>query len=334
MAFLLFGYSLFGQNLIPNSGFENFDECPSGMRQLNKATYWRAASAGTPELFHECGYTAPISPFEGEGMVGVIFHAAYSKTSVEYIQVALRDSLEKGQNYCLTYQIRLSQESPIAINKIGAYFSTRPLYSPRWEKFIKNPQALNNDVVSNQTEWKSVKTSFKAAGGERYMTLGSFTEKHFMKEEVVGDNMHNWMSYYYLDNVELYPSDAACKTIQKEALPSKAANVKWKHIVYFDKDKTSPTDMELNRLTEFVLQLPKPFLYLVRVKGHTDVDASLEYNLQLSKERAEAIKELIIQKELLNVYTSWAGETQTINANLDDEQKAMNRRVEIEIIRE
>ncbi len=334
MAFLLSIHLAFTQNLIPNSGFEEVEECPTGLRQFNKVSYWNAATAGTPEFFHTCGYTGPISAYAGDGMAGVIFHAAYARISAEYIQVALKDSLEKGKSYCLSYYIRLDELSPIAINKIGAYFSREALHSSRWQKFFKPAQAVHEEVIDNKNEWKKVESSFIAKGGEKYITLGSFFEKHYLKEKVVGENMQDWMSYYYLDNVELYPSEEACNKIQREALTSSEENTKWKHTVYFDKDKAEPNEGEMERLIDFLSQLPSPFFYPIRVEGHTDIDASFEYNLQLSKRRAERVKETILERSPMNVYTSWSGEEKTVNDNLNQEEKAKNRRVEIEIIRE
>ncbi|MDB9964569.1 hypothetical protein OAD50_05815 [Vicingaceae bacterium] len=92
MAFFLLISFCKAQNLNPNPGFEEVHVCPTGLRQLELAKHWFGANAGTPELFHNCGLKASISPKSGDGMAGVIFLSEIG-SSLEYLQVELIDTL-------------------------------------------------------------------------------------------------------------------------------------------------------------------------------------------------------------------------------------------------
>lgn len=66
------------------------------------------------------------------------------------------------------------------------------------------------------------------------------------------------------------------------------------------------------------------------VEGHTDSDGNDEYNLKLSKERADAVKKALTQMGVTEsrLSTKGMGETKPLAENTTPEGKAMNRRVE------
>ena len=69
----------------------------------------------------------------------------------------------------------------------------------------------------------------------------------------------------------------------------------------------------------------------VRIIGHTDSDGDDKLNLDLSKRRAEAVKNVLINEFGINesrMDTDGKGETQPVDKNLTPEGKANNRRVE------
>lgn len=72
---------------------------------------------------------------------------------------------------------------------------------------------------------------------------------------------------------------------------------------------------------------------IVDVIGHTDSDGSEEYNLNLSRERAVAVANLIASYgvDSRRFFVDGRGENSPIASNSTDAGKAANRRVEIEI---
>jgi OOP family OmpA-OmpF porin len=72
----------------------------------------------------------------------------------------------------------------------------------------------------------------------------------------------------------------------------------------------------------------------VRIEGYTDERASEAYNLELSRERAESVKRILvgfgIASSRLDVVG--LGEAQPIASNDSAEGRALNRRVELKVI--
>ncbi|WP_339837320.1 OmpA family protein [uncultured Maribacter sp.] len=72
----------------------------------------------------------------------------------------------------------------------------------------------------------------------------------------------------------------------------------------------------------------------VLVEGHTDSAGADEYNLNLSKQRAESVTNYLISKGIASnrFDTKWYGETQPVGDNTTTDGKAKNRRVELAIV--
>ncbi len=68
------------------------------------------------------------------------------------------------------------------------------------------------------------------------------------------------------------------------------------------------------------------------IKGHTDSDGSEQYNLDLSYQRAEAVKRYVLSRHNLNsrdLFVVGYGENMPLAANDSARHKQMNRRVEV-----
>ena len=72
----------------------------------------------------------------------------------------------------------------------------------------------------------------------------------------------------------------------------------------------------------------------IEVVGHTDSVGNDQYNLELSQDRADAVKKYLITKGVPteSITTLGLGETQPISDNNTSEGRAKNRRVEFKII--
>jgi OOP family OmpA-OmpF porin len=78
-----------------------------------------------------------------------------------------------------------------------------------------------------------------------------------------------------------------------------------------------------------------PELEHVRVAGHTDSTASPDHNMKLSDERAASVKQYLVDHGIAaeRLASKGYGETRPIADNNTDEGRALNRRVEIHILR-
>ena len=88
---------------------------------------------------------------------------------------------------------------------------------------------------------------------------------------------------------------------------------------------------ELNQLGKFLQANPKTF---VAVQGFTDNRGTPEYNMKLSRERAEAVTDYLMKNFKLDsgrVATMWYGEANPVASNDSAENRWKNRRVEIAV---
>jgi len=69
----------------------------------------------------------------------------------------------------------------------------------------------------------------------------------------------------------------------------------------------------------------------LQIIGHTDQDGSIDYNVELSKNRAEEVKQYFINNGISEskIYISFLGESDLIHNTLDEKSKQQNRRVTI-----
>ncbi|WP_445382143.1 OmpA family protein [Robiginitalea sp. IMCC43444] len=104
--------------------------------------------------------------------------------------------------------------------------------------------------------------------------------------------------------------------------------------VYFDTNKSDikgASTETLGRLANIFREYPKT---VILVEGHTDSSGSDEYNMDLSRRRAQSVADYLIAQGLdADRFTvKWYGETQPKADNATAEGKAQNRRVELGII--
>ena len=106
--------------------------------------------------------------------------------------------------------------------------------------------------------------------------------------------------------------------------------------IYFDVDEASLRDEEREKLDKAFKVLPKNERYEIVLVGNTDRDGSLDYNLELSRRRAETVKRKLIDyykfKDKITVY--YYGETKSIHSgDYTDELKQADRRVDVKLIK-
>jgi outer membrane protein OmpA-like peptidoglycan-associated protein len=90
---------------------------------------------------------------------------------------------------------------------------------------------------------------------------------------------------------------------------------------------------DLDKLADFLLDNPD---FKLKISGHTDSDGGYDFNMDLSKDRANSIAEYIVYFGKISsarIETFGYGSTQPIVKEETEEDKALNRRVEFELYR-
>jgi len=101
--------------------------------------------------------------------------------------------------------------------------------------------------------------------------------------------------------------------------------------VNFDFDKATLRQEDIAIINRDVASLDKWGNVNIEVVGHTDSRGSDEYNLNLSQQRAEAVRTYLISKGIAEdrLSAKGYGESQPIAGNATDEDRFKNRRVEL-----
>ncbi len=104
--------------------------------------------------------------------------------------------------------------------------------------------------------------------------------------------------------------------------------------IYFDYDKSNlKTEYEAYLLS--VIKMVKSHSDIrIKIIGHTDADGSNQYNLELSKKRAESIIQFLEKNGLPRdrVVIDFKGEKQPVDSNKTEEGKRKNRRVDFDFV--
>jgi len=105
--------------------------------------------------------------------------------------------------------------------------------------------------------------------------------------------------------------------------------------IYFDSDSARLRPESEGALGEILALLKiQPGLRLL-VEGHTDSTNSEAYNLKLSAERAQAVREWLVAREIaaVRLEPKGLGESRPVADNTTPQGRALNRRVEIVILK-
>ena len=99
----------------------------------------------------------------------------------------------------------------------------------------------------------------------------------------------------------------------------------------FEFDQAEISSQNLVQLNHLAAQLHKYKLNKVRIVGHTDNIGHPDYNLALSKKRAESVAQVFMQNHFSaeNMQVIGRGSSQPLNTVDSDEARAENRRVTV-----
>lgn len=240
--YLIAGFSIgYSQNLIPNPSFEDTSACPTGFSQVcitgaygddqvrNCCPPWMRTTCASPDYYNQCNTNSHVFynvgvpnnslGFQvartGQGYMGVItFDSSFSDYK-EYISAPLDAPLEANKQYYAEMFVSLSDGSEFASDKIGMCFTyglpVPPV--PGIEAYLLNnrPQIANRsgNIISDTLNWFKISGTFRARGGENYVTIGNFNPDSTtltVSTGIVRISSGTYSgSYYYIEDVALIP---------------------------------------------------------------------------------------------------------------------------------
>ena len=135
--------------------------------------------------------------------------------------------------------------------------------------------------------------------------------------------------YYALGPLYYTKAETSVETMAEKKIKGiKVGNINFD----YDKFDLKPQEKdELNELGKFLQSYPQAF---VAVQGFCDNRGTPEYNMKLSRERAEAVAAYLVKNFKLDsgrVAAMWYGEGNPVASNDTPEGRAKNRRVEVAV---
>lgn len=204
-----------GQNLVKNPGFEEKSGCPVRSGQIYLANEWFSPNNGSPDYFNDCSPSLEYGtefnkkggrlPHSGHGYAGLQFYNMNRNEYYEYLETGLDSALTEGALYCIKAWVSLGNV-PYAFNEFGAVVSVEELKTVQPVK-LKIPHTVlgNGHYLTDKGKWMCIQGIYKARGGERFITVGQFSEEDGywnLQTRSSTDSIFK-SSYYFIDDVTL-----------------------------------------------------------------------------------------------------------------------------------
>lgn len=105
--------------------------------------------------------------------------------------------------------------------------------------------------------------------------------------------------------------------------------------IHFEYDKAIIKPSSFKTIQEIATMLTENPKIHLSIEGHTDNTGASDYNLKLSSNRAEAVRIALVKMEINTdrLTAKGFGESQPINPNKTEAERALNRRVEFVLIK-
>jgi outer membrane protein OmpA-like peptidoglycan-associated protein len=128
--------------------------------------------------------------------------------------------------------------------------------------------------------------------------------------------------------------DGRVRAKEISLVPLKAGNKISLSNIYFQQNEAALTDFARLMLVELTHVLEQQKNLVIEIGAFTDDIGSNDYNLELSKKRAQAVKLYLVEKGAApeQLQTKGYGEATPIVPNTNEANRALNRRVEFKII--
>lgn len=337
---------------------------------IQYAKGWSSPTSKKADLFSEVAtvestVSAPKN-FAGEQMAlsggnyaGVRWWSYQNKEPRTYIQTQLTKKMKKDSLYCVRFYVSLGDLSKYATGELGAWFGK--------EKIEKDDAAnltyevtvpsVRTKIYNDMFSWQGVCGTYESKGNEEWMVIGNFaanekTDNTKAKRPKGETRQQVFSAYYYIDNVEVYPvknrSSCSCEQLKdaesefifsrKGVTPpglkpkEKATN----QVFYFKRFQRQLDPMMDPWLANLVAAMNEDPAMKIELVGHFDATEMDRTRIrpdlvELSKERAEAVRDALVEAGVQAARITVSGKDASEPADDSGTEVGMskNRRVEV-----
>ncbi len=361
-------------NMIANGSFEEVEGKLRRLGGIESAKGWDSPTDAKADLYSESvDSESPIkapknaygfqSALSGINYAGVLWYSYMDKEPRSYLQVKFKKMLKKGQKYCISYYVSLGDLSKYSSDHIGAYASRIALHKKDEASLTYEPQvpALMTKVYDDVNGWQGVCGVFEAKGDEQYLIIGNFAPTEKVNAEKVRRQRGETRpqkphAYYFIDDVSVKPikrlSDCSCEQVDKDQSeyiydrkvtinPNLAPAERVDRSVIYFKRYNKDIDPSMMALVDTLASVLKADPAIkVKLTGNTDVKEVDRVRMrpdltELGKERAEAVKNYLVDAGIAADRISVAGDKGDNPAVEGDDEvsTSQNRRVEVDLVK-
>jgi hypothetical protein len=204
--------NLQSQNLITNWSFEDTIPCVNNPNQFSpeSAPPW-VSVCQSPDYYSQvyCGWNYMAFGYQlpktGNAFVGSGLYTSITPNYIrEVFSAPLIDTLISGHKYCVSFYICFAESSMVAIDRIGALFTSFEVDGFYIFGFAGIPQVENppGNIISDTTNWVLISGDFIAQGVEQYIAIGNFyDDQNTQVLQVPWGTNHG--AYYYFDDISV-----------------------------------------------------------------------------------------------------------------------------------
>ena len=210
------------------------------------------------------------------------------------------------------------------LNKMYAVYRTDQVVDKIQVRAVSAPNGWSDSVSKVITEdLKKVKQGKLSVRGTQVELAGNMSNQNDIQPTTV--NFQNLVQAPYRLNTQLTVNQAEQKIID-EALKNR--------IIEFESGSAILAESGIQILDEMAVALNKVAGKQVKVIGHTDSSGNPAKNLTLSQERAAAVKNYLIGKNIPTDHLSveGLGSNKPVADNTTAEGRKKNRRIEFEVL--
>ncbi len=228
------------QNLVPNSGFENYKVLPCALNQFRiqelledwiqplptTTDYWNLQSPPNCYLVPNAEIGLPRT---GDGMAGIItavtgYSIGELNESREYLEVKLLEPLKKGTIYEFEFYVMSpsKQQFPedlMTSNNLGVALSTNEIidFSSDSPTNLRLPTQLNvREIIADRGTWKRINGCIYADSAYQYLIIGNFFSNANTLTNRLSFNNQVAYAYYFIDDITLTETPYSLIAIQRE----------------------------------------------------------------------------------------------------------------------
>ncbi|MEX2588662.1 MAG: OmpA family protein [Chitinophagales bacterium] len=341
--FSLFSYSTYSQNLVVNPGFEIYIDSNVVTYHYHSVFYgslyldanlsnclgWSPATRGTPDLlsfnhtkFSHSGYS--------------LAQASISGSHWEYPQGKLISALEADKKYLVQFWVAAKIGSKSLPASVGIRF-TNDEQNIFGDNCLNTPPDIEwgeKDLPTQTNTWVLLSDTLTAQGGEQFFHIGNFKPQRETKM-IMLDRKGKGVSLLLIDDVLVEPLIPTAKEDGLENMDKLSTGETFNlENIYFEKASYRLKDESIPELNMIKNWLHNKADVKILIEGHTDDDGNSAYNLELSINRANEVKQYLTNNGIDSdrIQVKGYGASRPFSEDSTEPGKKLNRRIELRII--